>query len=154
MARRHGTAVANPAGGEGWRDRRERNHRRRRDCASGTCPRAEGKRPHAVPANPLPTELKHCYSLGKEKPRCIAALPRDPDGRCPGEGHLLRCLSVSPLGDLAAPEDPMILGAHLRVVFESEYCHCAFSFACKQSRSLNPGFKLAQTYECLTQVKD
>lgn len=54
------------------------------------------------------------------------SLPRDLDGRHSGEGHLLRWPGVPPLGDLAPPRDPLVFGAHLRVVFESEHCHRTF----------------------------
>ena len=51
------------------------------------------------------------------------SLPRDLDGRYSGEGHLLRWPGVTPLGNLAFPQDPLVFGAHFRPIFESENSH-------------------------------
>lgn len=67
--------------------------------------------------------------------RCVevisSSLPRHLDGRHSGESHLLRSPGVTPLGNLASPEDPLEFGAHLRPIFESENCHRTFSLARK-----------------------
>ncbi len=52
-------------------------------------------------------------------------LPRDLQRGASEEGHLLRMAAVVALGDLHAPEDALVFGAHLCEISESEKCHAA-----------------------------